>query len=121
MSAGVLHVDWVAVAIECHGNVELMAAKAFLSRRTLERYFQSHFGLPPSQWAKMVLLNHTVELLKHGYSNKAIVLELHLCSESWFCREFKRRFGVTPHQFFVSQHARCRAQNILAHPEQTSS
>jgi hypothetical protein len=67
VSADVLKTDWAALALECRGNVELMAARTHLSRRTLERHFQLQFGIAPSCWAKKVLMESSLKLLAQGF------------------------------------------------------
>ena len=89
-------IDWEDLAVKCHGNVDFMAAAAFVSRKTMERYFHERWQMSPARWAKQAVLRKALKLLRQGYSNKAVVGDLNLCSESWLCREFKKFYGASP-------------------------
>jgi transcriptional regulator GlxA family with amidase domain len=92
-------IDWEDLAVKCHGNVASMAATILVSRKTLERHFHDRWNTSPARWAKKVMLNKALELLRQGYSNKAVVGDLKLCSESWLCREFKKLYGASPQSY----------------------
>jgi transcriptional regulator GlxA family with amidase domain len=92
-------IDWEALARQCRGKVETMASHTLTSRRTIERHFKQKWGESPARWAKRKLLEQAMMLIRKGYSNKAVVEELQLCSESWFCREFHAAFGMPPQAF----------------------
>ncbi len=98
-------IDWDTLAVQCGGNVHRMTEVVLTSRRTLERYFRIRWGLSPRRWAKRKVLEKALALLRQGYANKAVVLELRLSSESWFCREIKAHYGASP-QFFRTPGAR---------------
>jgi methylphosphotriester-DNA--protein-cysteine methyltransferase len=100
MSTHLDKVDWKTLAITCRGNVELMADTVLFSRKTIERYFHEKWGMSPARCAKQFVLQQAKFLIEQGYSNKAVVGDLKLCSESWLCREFKKVYGATP-QFFA--------------------
>jgi len=97
-------IDWEDLAIKCHGNVDAMAATIFVSRKTMERHFHEKWNISPARWAKRVVLNKALELLRQGYSNKAVVGDLKLCSESWLCREFKKLYGASPQSYRLLDH-----------------
>jgi transcriptional regulator GlxA family with amidase domain len=92
-------IDWEIVALQCRGNVRMMAKSTFTSRRTLERYFQKKWGTSPGRWAKLTILERALALLRRGYANKEVVAELRLSSQSWLCREIKNRYSTTPRTF----------------------
>jgi AraC-like DNA-binding protein len=99
MAAYLEIIDWDAIAIRCRGNVDIMAATVLASRKTVERHFKKTWRMTPARWAKKRLLAKALALVRQGYSNKAIVFELKLCSDGWFCREFKREYGSPPQYF----------------------
>jgi methylphosphotriester-DNA--protein-cysteine methyltransferase len=82
-------IDWEALVLRCRGNVSVMSGHTSISRKTIERYFKSKWGVTPKKWAKSKMLERAMALIKKGYSNKAVVMELGFCSESWLCREFR--------------------------------
>jgi methylphosphotriester-DNA--protein-cysteine methyltransferase len=92
-------IDWETLAIQSRGDVEVMAGTLLISRKTIERYFRKKWGQPPARWAKRKLLEKAMSLICQGYSVKAIVIDLHMCNESWFCREFRKMFGAAPGNF----------------------
>lgn len=87
-----------------------MAGKLLISRKTIERHFRQKWGQSPARWAKRRLLEKAKNLICQGYSVKAIVIDLHMCNESWFCREFRKMFGTAPGTFrFQSIHVATRS------------
>jgi methylphosphotriester-DNA--protein-cysteine methyltransferase len=92
-------IDWEAVALRCRGKVELMAATLLVSRKTIERYFRKKWHMTPARWAKRKLLERAMALIRQGYSIKAVVIDLNVCSETWLCREFRKMYGASPGSF----------------------
>jgi transcriptional regulator GlxA family with amidase domain len=76
-----------------------MAGLCPISLRQLERFIKSHFGKSPRYWLMQLRCRRARELLAKGYSNKAIVADLHFTSESHFCHCFKKLYGSPPQTF----------------------
>jgi AraC-like DNA-binding protein len=91
--------DWEALAKDADYDPATMAALCPISLRQLERFFQSNFGKSPRAWVLELQCNRARQLVERGYSNKAIVAELHFCNESHFCNLFKKTHGRSPQSF----------------------
>src|SRR5439155_17336897 len=76
-----------------------MAALYGVSLRQLQRFFRETKGKTPSGWLLEQKCSRALNLIRHGYSNLAVVKELKLTSPSELCRMIKRLHGVTPQSF----------------------
>ena len=91
--------DWEKIAQQAHFCPEEMAVLCKRSLRQLERFFAVRFKKSPGKWARDLRCRLARELILMGYSNKAVVAELHFGNASHFCHEFKRLYGVPPLSF----------------------
>jgi len=113
--------DWETLAKEAGYDVNTMAALCPISLRQLERFFKIHFGRNPRSWAMELQCRRARKLIEQGYSNKAVVAELHFADESHLCHVFKKAYGCPPQTFaplycrFVAQKQECRSQTIVPH------
>lgn len=102
--------EWEQVARGAEFNSSKMAALCSISERQLQRLFKQNLGCTPSRWLRELQCRLAKELIAQGYSNKAAAAELKFSSESHFCREFKKVFGVTPQSFAPTQGNNSKAQ-----------
>ncbi len=91
--------EWEQLAKAADFRPAKMAALCCISGRHLERFFEQQFSNTPGRWLRALQCRLAKELIAHGYSNKAAAAELKFASESHFCREFKKHYGVTPQSF----------------------
>ncbi len=91
--------EWEEVAREADFNPGRMAALCSISERQLQRLFQQHLRCTPSRWLRNLQCRLAKQLIAKGYSNKAVATELKFSSQSHFCREFKKVFGMSPQTF----------------------
>ena len=88
--------NWAALAKNANFRPAAMAALCSVSLRQLERYFASNMNQTPGAWTRELRLRIAKQLISHGWSGKSIASELSFSDTAHFCREFKRRYGVTP-------------------------
>jgi AraC-like DNA-binding protein len=97
MSARLLRIhDWEKLAREARFKPSTMAALCPISLRQMQRFFEKEFEKTPRKWLREIRCRKALELVKEGWSNKAIAAELHFADGSHFCHEFKRAFGTSP-------------------------
>jgi len=100
MSARLLKIqDWEKLAREAAFQPAVMAALCPVSLRQMQRFFIEQFEKTPREWARELRCRLARQLISEGWSSKAVALELHFASESHFCHEFKRVYGVCPQTF----------------------
>jgi AraC-like DNA-binding protein len=80
-----------------------MARLCRVSLRQLERMFKVESGCTPRQWLRAQRLNKALLLLRKAQSVKQVGYSLAYAQIPQFCREFKKRFGITPKEFRLSQ------------------
>jgi AraC-like DNA-binding protein len=88
--------QWELRAKQANYDFTRFTRSAPVCLRQLERIFPELFGLSPQRWLLCHKLKQARLLLAQGRSNKCIVADLHFASDSYFCREFKRLFGISP-------------------------
>ncbi len=77
-----------------------LCARLGISRRQLERLFAKHLGQSPKQVYFEMRLTHAHALISEtGMSVTEIALASGFNSASHFARQFKQRFGASPHYF----------------------
>lgn len=91
--------DWEQLAREAKFQPSAIAALCPISLRQLERFFAARFNKTPRSWAKELQCRLARQLIAEGWSNKAVAGEFGFASESHFCHEFKRVYGVPPQTF----------------------
>ncbi|QFR03225.1 AraC family transcriptional regulator [Streptomyces phaeolivaceus] len=80
-------------------TVEQWAARVLSSARTLRRDFLADTGLTFEQWRLLCRLGAAVEFLTAGYDVDQVAARVGFASRNGLTRAFKRRFGLTPHEF----------------------
>jgi transcriptional regulator GlxA family with amidase domain len=92
-------VQWERVALEARFQPSTMAALCWVSLRQLERHFAKQFQQTPRDWTRAMRCRLARDLIAKGWSNKAVVFELHFSNESHLCHEFTLHYGQTPQAF----------------------
>lgn len=80
-------------------TVEQWAARVLSSARTLRRDFLADTGLTFERWRLLYRLGAAVEFLSAGYDVDQVAARVGFASRNGLTRAFKRRFGLTPHEF----------------------
>ena len=88
--------EWDVLAQKAGYRARELADLCQASLRTLERYFQKHYGVTVSEWLRELRLNQAYSVLKTGKSVKEVAFEHGYKQVSHFSREFKSHFGVSP-------------------------
>lgn len=73
-----------------------IAAAAYVSISTLERYFEKNLRLSPSEYLKRRRLSHAADLLKSGESVTYACHQSGFADCSKFIQLFRKHYGVTP-------------------------
>ena len=93
--------DWVGLARDTGYDPGGMAARCRVHLRTLERFFRRNFRKTPTEWMLELRCRLAAERILEGYSTKAAAQEFGFSDPPHFCREFKKRFGVTPQNYVL--------------------
>jgi AraC-like DNA-binding protein len=90
---------WKSLAAQASYEPCRLAAMAEISLRQLERYFLRDFTTTPKAWLREQQMQAACTLLANAHSVKQAAYTLYFKHPSHFCREFKRRYGMTPSEF----------------------
>jgi AraC-like DNA-binding protein len=90
---------WKTLAVQASYEPGRLAEMADISLRQLERYFPKDFTATPKAWLREQRMQAACEILSDAHSVKDAAYTLCFRHPSHFCREFKRRYGMTPSQF----------------------
>jgi AraC-like DNA-binding protein len=101
------------LAPACGFEVRQLAERLRISRRQLERLFNTQVGNTPDSWLREQRLQCARRMLLSVPRVKTVAYALGFRQPSQFARDFKARFGVTPSSFINPEHKR----GILAAPE----
>ena len=85
----------------CLYDNQRLADHLNLTKRQLERIFQSELGRSPRDWINEIRLLDSREMLIDLQSIKQVAILLGFKQESHFCREFKRVHGITPREYIA--------------------
>lgn len=90
--------------IDCHYTEELaiaqLASLCFFSEYHFMRFFKKYIGMSCLDYIKNLRLEKAAELLEQGeLSILEVSLSTGFCNLSYFYREFKKKYGMTPKQF----------------------
>ncbi len=94
--------DWERLAQEAEFTPAVMADLCFMSLRQLERFFKQQFNRTPTCWTRQLRCRLAIDLIRQGWSTKAVARELKYADESHFCHEFKKACGTAPQSFAPS-------------------
>lgn len=104
MGARLLRVkNWEIVAREAKFRPAVAAAKCCVSLRQFERFFAENFQQSPGLWMRAMRCRMAKEFIAKGWSNKAVVNELHFGNESHLCHEFQKFYGCSPQTYAPPQ------------------
>lgn len=95
--------------IDCHYTEDLsiaqLASRCYFSEYHFMRFFKKHIGMSCLDYIKALRLEKAAELLEQGeLSILDVSLSAGFCNLSYFYREFKKKYGMTPKKF----RAQCR-------------
>jgi len=91
---------WIAANLAAPLTVEVLAARANLSARQLQRRFVEDFGLTPAAVVERVRLDTARERLSEGnYPIERVARMVGFRSADVFRRAFARRFGTRPSDY----------------------
>lgn len=77
-----------------------LSAQFSLSRQYIMALFREHVGLTVTQYITRIKLEHALELLRYSTFRVGEVAEmLGFSSTYYFCRVFRRQFGMTPTEY----------------------
>lgn len=80
-------------------SVEILANECSLSPDYLSAIFKKNVGISISSYILQKRLDSGLELLLNGNKVSDIAYYLNFCSESYFIKCFKERFGATPKKY----------------------
>ncbi|NQX64179.1 helix-turn-helix domain-containing protein [Paenibacillus qinlingensis] len=84
-------------------SIERLAAQLYVSKRTLERRFNTLIGTSPKQFAGIVRFQQTIRLHYAGYDYLDIVQACGYTDHAHLSKDFKSFAGTSPEQFFRSE------------------
>lgn len=81
-------------------KVDDLAQAIDISPAHLQKLFKTETGIPPMQFVKQIRLEKALELLETTFLRvQQIGYEVGITDQSYFDREFKKKYGVTPNQY----------------------
>lgn len=86
-------------------DIDTMARKADMSRRSFTRLFREQTGMSFSNWRQQACLLAALGRLARGQSVTRVAVELGYSSPSAFAVAFRRTLGATPSQYLAPRHA----------------
>jgi AraC-like DNA-binding protein len=96
--------NWEEKASVSHYHLDELAKACSASPSNLRRFFLQKFAKPPQKWMDDLRLRYAAELLRSSsLSVKEIAAKLDYDFPGNFARQFKRRFGVTPSNYFTRE------------------
>lgn len=111
--------DRIRVALLCMEEnmderleIETIADRVGLSRRQLERIFQSKTGFSPAEAYEKICMKKAAQLVER--TSKTVIeiaLDVGFANSSHFCRRFRANFGMTPNK--LREKMRSRSQKHL--------
>lgn len=85
-------------------DIDTMARKADMSRRSFTRLFREQTGMSFSHWRQQACLLAALARLARGQSVTRVAVELGYSSPSAFAVAFRRTLGATPSQYLAPRH-----------------
>lgn len=93
-------------------DIETIVDRVGLSRRQLERIFQSKTGFSPAEAYEKICMKKAAQLVER--TSKTVIeiaLDVGFANSSHFCRRFRANFGMTPNK--LREKMRSRSQKHL--------
>jgi AraC-like DNA-binding protein len=92
-------------------KVDDLAQAIDVSPAHLQRLFKTETGIPPIQFIKKIRLEKARELLETTFLRvQQIAFQVGINDQSYFDREFKKKYGVTPNQYRELHHQKLERQ-----------
>lgn len=85
-------------------DIDTMALKAGMSRRSFTRLFRQQTGMSFSAWRQQACLLAALTRLSHDPSITRVAIELGYSSSSAFTAAFRRMLGAAPSHFLMPRH-----------------
>ncbi len=84
-------------------DLDSVAARAGMSRRSFARHFRKETGLAYSQWKRAVVAQHALHLVTGGRKVSSVAFDVGYESVSAFIAMFRRQFGSSPHRLSIGR------------------
>ena len=94
--------QWPALARIAHYSSQNLAYLCGISQRQLQRHFQQIYKLKLQAWLNDVRLSDSRHFLDGRRPLKEVAFLLGFKTTNHFSREFKRKYGIAPGKFRVS-------------------
>lgn len=91
--------QYICDHVESKLNLNSIANHFFMNKYYLSHYFKKSTGFSIIQYVSMQKINRAKEMLKSGYSIRAIALTLNYSSDSHFISTFQKHVGKTPKKY----------------------
>jgi len=88
-------------------SIDALAKRLGITRRRLERRFDTHVGIPPKRLARIVRFQHALRLLRRAGAGTITALDSGYADQSHFIREFTDIAGCSPGAHLVRQAELC--------------
>lgn len=88
--------NWEELAKEALYGPAKLASLCDITPRQLQRFFRSHFRATPGKWLLRLRCRLARGLIEQGYSDKAVVADLHFTDVSHLCHAFDRLYRCPP-------------------------
>lgn len=109
--------DWTPLARAARYRSRELARLCLVNLRQLERYFAQRFGKSPHVWLDQQRMLEAAELLLKGDYVKAVASDLHFKNAAHFCRNFKRRYGLSPLAFVAQRTRNVAFRQSMSHSD----
>jgi AraC-like DNA-binding protein len=109
------------LAPTCGFAARQLATRLGISRRQLERLFNTQLASTPDSWLREERLQCARRMLLSVPRVKTVAYALGFRQPSQFARDFKARFGVTPSSFIKPEHERIDADVTAQAPTRSSA
>lgn len=83
-------------------NIENLAKKLAISKRTLERTFKAAIGIPPKQFAGIIRTQHFLKALRTENLTR-LAYQFGYYDQSHLIKDFKTKTGITPGKYFAAK------------------
>jgi len=88
-------------------SIRSVASSVNLSASRLRHLFKQDMGTPLGKFVRRSRVEHAAALLDNSFlSVKQVMYEVGLTDETYFIREFKKEWGMTPGAYRRSRHGR---------------